>query len=77
MSTLTYAIGSIFVGFLCEIVDRRYVMLISTLIAGLSLFIVGPSAFLGIPNKTYIIFIGLGLLGVGSSGLSVPIMAEI
>ena len=69
-----YAIGCFIAGFLCQIMPRRYLVLFSILLAALSLFIVGPAKFL--PDDVYLIFIGLGLLGFGIAGITVPVLPE-
>jgi len=76
MNCFTYSFGSLFMGILCTKWERRYVLLLSCGICAVSLYIMAPSAFLGLPDKIWITFVGLGLLGIGVAGLTVPIMPE-
>jgi MFS family permease len=73
---LVYSFGSLGMGILCTKWERRYVLLLSCAICAVSLYIMAPSAIIGLPNETWLIFVGLGLLGVGVAGLTVPIMPE-
>ena len=72
-----YAVGCPLSGYLCQLIPRRFVVWSSiTIIAG-ALFLVGPSKLLNFPDQIYLIFIGLGFLGYGIAGVTVPVLPEL
>jgi uncharacterized membrane protein len=56
---------------------RRVLVLFSILLCSIALFFVGPSQFFGFPDKLYWMFLGLGLLGLGIAGITVPVLPEL
>jgi hypothetical protein len=48
----------------------------SILLSVIGLFCVGPSEILRFPDKLWLIFVGLGLLGIGIGGITVPVLPE-
>lgn len=64
------------VGLICRFVERRWILLSGIALAIVSLFLLGPSALLGFPNRIDIIFVGLALLGVSKAALNIPVVPE-
>ena len=52
-------------------------LLVSILVCSGSLFLVGPSEMLHLPKSITLTFTGLALLGIGISGIIVPIIPEL
>jgi MFS family permease len=74
---LTCALFSPIVGILCQYIDRRAIISAGILIQAISLFLVGPSSLLFPNEQTYLMFIGLGILGASNSMACVPNIPEL
>jgi len=64
------------VGLICRSVERRWILLSGIGLAVVSLFLLGPSKLLQLPNNIETIFIGLALLGVSKAALNIPVVPE-
>jgi len=74
---LTWAIGSLMAGCICQHVNRRVVIFLSFITLSMSLLLVGPSAILGLPLSNQIVLPGFILLGFSVAGCYVPLIPEI
>jgi len=74
---LTLALFSPIFGVLCQYMDRRTIISGSILTMALSLFLVGPSPLVFPNEQTYLMFIGLGVLGASDAMATVPNIPEI
>ena len=63
LNCIFYAIGSVSAAALCKIVDRRLIIVGAYFFAGIANFILGPSIWFNMPDKLYIVLIGLAILG--------------
>jgi len=77
LMALITALFSPIVGVLCQYIDRRAVISVGFLILALSLFLIGPSPLLFPNEQTYLMFIGLGILGAGKAMINVPNIPEL
>jgi MFS family permease len=73
----TYAFASPFVGLMCSRVPRRYVTLVAFLMVAISMFLLGPSKVLSMPDKLGVTLTGIGFLGFSVSFVFVPLLPEI
>jgi MFS family permease len=73
----TYAFGSPLVGILCQKMKRSYITCMAFIFCGLSLFLLGPSHILGLPEKLGVSLAGIGCLGCSVAFLFVPLLPEI
>jgi MFS family permease len=73
----TYAFASPFVGIMCAKIPRRYVTLSAFLMVTISMFLLGPSTVLNIPDKLGVTLAGIGALGFSVSFVFVPLLPEI
>lgn len=72
-----YAIGGFVGGPLVPLLTRRWTVLLTIILAAGANLLIGPSAFLDIPDETYIMFIGLAILGFAIGINMVPMLPEI
>jgi len=73
----TWAIGSPVVGYICQYVNRRVVILVSFLLLAVSLLFVGPSVILGLQPSIPMALVSLSFLGLSVAGCYVPLVSEI
>lgn len=73
----TYAFASPCVGMLCSRIPRRYVTLSAFLMVTISMFLLGPSEILSLPDKLGFTLAGIGALGFSVSFVFVPLLPEI
>lgn len=76
INTCSVSIAAIFVGSLCKKWSRKRVFLLSSAVCAVGLFVMAPCSILGLPNKAWLTFLGLGIVGVGIAGLTIPVMPE-
>jgi MFS family permease len=69
----SFGLGAPLMGFLCQHIEHRKVMLACIVTEGLALFLVGPTKFLH-TESLVVVFIGLTLNGLSVAGLFVPII---
>lgn len=74
---LFYGMGSLVCGYLCMVLDRQVVMQLGLILIGFSSFLIGPSTFLSVPDKVWIIFVGIGLNSFFGAWLLVPVTPEV
>jgi MFS family permease len=74
---LMYSAGCPLAGYMYQVVNRKAGMTGSILLCAISIFMVGPSLVLKLPLSVPLIFTGLALLGLGISGIVVPIIPEL
>jgi len=74
--TLCYALASTFVFKFTECMRKRTVIYIGLSIMSLSLFMIGPSSWIGFDREDIFILIGLSLLGVSGGMIIIPVMPE-
>ena len=74
---VTYIIVSIFVSDLCKILHRRAVLLIGMILFTLSLYMIGTSPMFGFHDTSFVILIGLFMMGGSSVLVVVPLIPEI
>ena len=74
---LFYGMGSLACGYLCTVLDRLVVMQLGLILIGFSSFLIGPSTFFEIPDKIWIIFVGIGLNSFFGAWLLVPVTPEV
>jgi MFS family permease len=72
-----YAVGCFIAGYLCRYMARRTLVLFSILLCSIALVFVGPSYILHLPEQIWLMFVGLGLLGLGIAGITVPVLPEL
>jgi len=73
----TYAFGSPLVGMLCQKMKRSYITCMAFIFCGISLFLLGPSHTLHLPEKLGVSLAGIGCLGTSVAFLFVPLLPEI
>ena len=73
---LSYAMGSPVAGWLCEVVkSRQIVILLGLLLMSLSIAVAGPSLLL--PNKLWLVMVGVFGMGFFGSFMFVPVLPEV
>jgi MFS family permease len=73
----TAGIGSPFIGKLCKYIHRKYIAAAGLFLLSIGLFLTGPSEYLHIPNKLWIIFVGLGVCGFANAMVLVTAIPEL
>ena len=73
----TYAFASPLVGVLCQKIKRRYITCMAFILCAISLFLLGPSKMLGLPETLGLTLAGIGFLGFSVAFLFVPLLPEI
>ena len=76
-AAITYMINSLFIGYICEKVHRRLVLLIGLFLFSLSLYMIATSPMLGIDDASSTILMGLFLMGFAAVMVTVPLIPEI
>jgi MFS family permease len=72
-----FGVASPLLGLLCKYMDRRAIISTSILAIAVTLFIVGPSKLFFPHEQTFLMFVGLGFMGVGEAGVFVPTIPEL
>jgi hypothetical protein len=70
-------LSTILTGYISYIMPKRLFILTSFISLSIGLFLMGPSAILGLPNKLWLFLIGLGLTDAAQGFLFIPILPEI
>jgi hypothetical protein len=73
----SYALSSILVLKILNYVPARYLTQMALVLATISLFILGPSQLLNLPDELYLILIGFTLAGISLSFIIVSLLYEI
>ena len=76
MPTILYILNTPLVSFYCKLVSRRAVILIGGGVLCLSVYMIGTSPLVGLPDDTKVIFMGLCLLGFSTTMLVIPMFPE-
>jgi MFS family permease len=71
----TFMIGCPLLGWLSTVYSRTIIINLSMVIISISVFLIGPVSFL--PDKLWIVFTGLFLVGFGAAGILAPSVPEI
>jgi MFS family permease len=72
------AVGSVFAGWIIEIIDIRKVLQAGLFLQILACLMIGPSTIgSGLPNEAGIVLAGLGLMGFVDAMMFVPITPEV
>ena len=74
--TILYILNTPLVSFYCKIISRRAVVLIGAGIFCLSVYMIGTSPLVGLPDSTKVIFMGLCLLGFSATMVVIPMFPE-
>lgn len=77
LCALTAGVGSPFIGKLCKYIHRKYIAAAGLLLLSIGLFLTGPSEYLHIPNRLWIIFVGLGVCGFANAMVLVTAIPEL
>jgi MFS family permease len=77
VDSITYLISTLLVGFVSNKLPKRFLILISLGMCVISLFLMGPSYYLGLPNLLWIMIAGLALQGASLGFVFIPILPEI
>jgi len=73
-----YSVASPLFGLLCcKYKDRRAIISTSILLIAVTQFFIGPSQLFFPNEQTYLMFIGLGFMGVGEAGVFVAAIPEL
>ena len=74
----SFAVGSIFVGSISKFIEVKIMFLIGTIIAIFGILLSGPTLlFGGLPNKAWILLVGIFFMGFSIAFLYVPVTPEI
>lgn len=76
MPAVTYIINTPLVPFWCKTFGRKKTLLFGSIIFCLSVYMIGTSPLLGLPNSSKTIFVGTLLLGFSACMVTVPILPE-
>ena len=77
MMGLSYGLGALFAGWICSKMSRIVIMQLGLLLLGASCLLIGPSVFFNLPNKIWIILIGISANAFFGAWLVVPVTPEI
>ena len=77
VNSFFYGLGAYATGILCDKYDRRILLIIFLYLTVISDFMTGPSAFLSFPVEIWLVMVGLGVLGIATGGVFVPIVPEL
>jgi len=70
-------VGSPLAGCFYQVINKKMGLLFSIVLCSVALFLIGPSPTLHLPENIGIIIMGLALLGLGKSGITVTIVPEL
>jgi len=73
---LTYAISSTLVSIIIGNFPRRLFILFAFLLLAVSVFLQGPSEYLGLPDNNAILIVGLGLSGIAQGFIFIPLLPD-
>jgi MFS family permease len=77
IDSITYVICTLLVGYFADKLSKRVFIALSFGGCILSLILMGPSYYLGLPNETWILILGMGLQGASLGFVFIPILPEI
>ncbi len=77
MMGLSFGLGASFAGWICSKMSRLVIMQLGLLLLGASCLLIGPSVFFNLPNKIWIILIGISANAFFGAWLVVPVTPEI
>lgn len=72
-----FGIGGPAAGIVCKYFSKAYVMELGLVLVGFSQFLVGPSYYLGIQPKIWVMFIGLFCMAFFAAFNYIPVVPEI
>jgi MFS family permease len=76
VDSITYIIGTILVGYISDKLSKRIFILLCLAGCSISLIVMGPSYYLGLPNELWILIVGLALEGAFLGFIFIPILPE-
>lgn len=74
---ITYGIGAILVGHICNKNNRKYLVFAGFLILAVGMFLFGPSKTMGFPNDIKILVSGFALIGFSLAFVTIPVIPEV
>lgn len=74
--TILYILNTPLVSFYCKMFSRRAVVFVGASILCLSVYMIGTSPTIGLPDSTKVVFMGLCLLGFSSTMVVIPMFPE-
>lgn len=77
LASFFYVITTGICGFVIDRFPKRVFILMSFVFSTFALFLMGPSAVLGLPNELWIFLIGYGGLGASLGFIFIPILPEV
>ena len=77
MMGMSFGLGASFAGWICTKLSRLLVMQLGLLLLGASCLLIGPSVVLNLPNKIWIILIGVSANAFFGAWLVVPVTPQI
>jgi MFS family permease len=76
VDSITYVICTFLVGYVSEKLSKRVFISVSFVGCIISLILMGPSYYLGLPNQLWILIVGMGLQGASLGFIFIPILPE-
>ena len=77
VDSITYVICTFLVGYISDKLSKRVFISLSFGACIISLILMGPSYYLGLPNQIWILIVGMGLQGASLGFIFIPILPEI
>jgi MFS family permease len=74
---ISYGLGAILVGHICNKYTRQYLVLIGFLIQAVGMFLFGPSKTMGLPNDLEVLICGFSLIGFSLAFVTIPVIPEV
>lgn len=74
--TILYILNTPLVSMYCKVISRRAVILIGSGIFCISVYMIGTSPWIGFPDSTKVIFMGLCLIGFSAPMVVIPMFPE-